>query len=501
MLSMQKSLVAIALGAILIATSASLGWWFAHAYGDAELRITSANANETNAPSDKKILYWYDPMMPQQHFDQPGKSPFMDMELVPKYASSDDDSSSVTIDPRISQNLGMRVEKVRRQALKTQFDATGILQFNERDIAIEQALAAGFVVKTWPLAPGDVIHAGQPIVTLRIPEWTAAEQEWLAIKATGDSTLLASADERLRQLGLPSHDIRELEKTRVVHQQFSIGASITGVIQTLDGRLGMSVMPGQQLATINGFDPLWLEIAVPEAHTDNIRLQSEITFTLSAFAGETFHGKVMEILPELNLASRSVRLRVSVTNPKARLRAGMTAQVRIESDLDASVLTVPSSAIIRTGKRAALMLAEAEGRYRPVEIIRGRELGDRTVVLSGVSEHESIVVSGQFLLDSEASLSGIFSDSGLSSASQPTDVNTAKVHEADATIVAMDTHGITLKHGPFERLSMPGMTMRFPLANEHLSHGFNIGDRVRVAVSEQEEGLIVERLSLQGEQP
>lgn len=162
------------------------------------------------------------------------------------------------------------------------------------------------------------------------------------------------------------------------------------------------------------------------------------------------------------------------------------------------MLWVPSEAVIRTGRRALVMLAEDGGRYRPVEVRPGPESDGRTVILSGLEEGQQVVASGQFLLDSEASLRGMVVETAATS--EPA-ANAPALHEAEGKIVEIGDKSVTLAHGPFRTLGMPGMTMSFPLADPALLQGLKVGDRVRFAVRESDAGLVVERLEKQGGQP
>ena len=147
---------------------------------------------------DRKVLYWYDPMYPQQKFDKPGKSPFMDMEMVPQYADSKGDSATVRIDPSLTQNLGVRLATVSRGVFASSLEVVGVLAFNERDVAVIQARTAGFVERVYAHAPGDVIKANAALADILVPEWSAAQEEFLALKRSGDAGLLAAARQRLR---------------------------------------------------------------------------------------------------------------------------------------------------------------------------------------------------------------------------------------------------------------------------------------------------------------
>lgn len=486
-------------GALLVGMAVSLGaaagYWFAQQRMSG---MPSAAAEPVAATQDhRKVLYWYDPMVPQQKFDKPGKSPFMDMQLVPQYADAAADGASISIDPSLTQNLGLRLATVSRGALASSLEVAGVLTFNERDIAVVQARAAGFVERVYARAPGDVLKANAALADLLLPEWAAAQEEFLALKRNGDADLLAAARQRLRLAGMPATLIAQVERSGKTQPILALTTPIAGVLQELDVRTGMTVAAGDTLARVNGLSSVWLAAAVPEAETGAIAVGQAVEARLPALPGEVLGGTVSVILPETNLDSRTVRVRVELPNPDGRLRPGMTAQVRLSRSTEQSLLWVPSEAIIRTGRRALVMLAEDSGRYRPLEVQLGREAEGKTAVLQGLEEGQQVVASGQFLLDSEASLKGIVAIAP----DMPMSETAPALHEAEARIVEVDDQGITLAHGPFKTLGMPGMTMNFPLATPALMQGLKAGDKVRVAVRQTDAGLLVERLQKLGGQP
>lgn len=492
----DKTLVAIFIGSALLALGAGGGWWWANR--QAANKPLAAD-NQAPAPqNDRKVLYWYDPMAPQQHFDKPGKSPFMDMELVPKYADESGEAAGVKIDPAVTQNLGMRLATVERISLATQVEATGLIGFNERDVAVVQSRTGGFVERVWPLAPGDVVKAGQPLVELLVPDWAAAQHELLAIRSRGDAALTDAARDRLRLLGMPEALIRNVEQKGIALPRYTVTLPRGGLLQALDVRAGMTISPGQTLAQVNGLATVWLEAAVPEANAASIRPGDAAEARLAGFPDQAIAGRVTAILPVLNEASRSLRVRVELPNRDGRLRPGISAQVRLIAATRGTALAVPTEAVIRTGKRALVLTAGEHGRFTPVEVSLGREIGDRTVITSGLSEGEQVVASGQFLIDSEASLGGIMARSE----SKPDGGSGGAVlHPAEARIDEIGPDEITLSHGPFKTLSMPGMTMVFPLARPGLAAGLKAGDSVTVYVRQSDDGLIVERLEKTGAKP
>jgi Cu(I)/Ag(I) efflux system membrane fusion protein len=192
-----------------------------------------------------------------------------------------------------------------------------------------------------------------------------------------------------------------------VQSRYTISAPIAGVIQDLEVRNGMTVMNGQTMARINGLSSVWLEVAVPEAQADAVKVGNLAQVRLSAFPEQAIEGKVATILPMLNENSRSIKVRIELKNPQQQLRPGLSAQITLNSATTESGLAVPTEALIRTGKRTLVMLAGEQGRFTPKEISTGHEIGDQTLITDGLEEGQQVVSSGQFLIDSEASLNGI----------------------------------------------------------------------------------------------
>jgi Cu(I)/Ag(I) efflux system membrane fusion protein len=252
------------------------GYWLAQRQAKHELLPSSAPTDE------RKVLYWYDPMQPEQRFDKPGKSPFMDMELVPKYAGSEQDPSVLSIPAQAVQNLGMRTSMVIRGVLPSDIEAVGSLAYNQREVANLQARAGGFVERVYGRAPGDVLPAGTPVVDLLIPEWFAAQLEFLAVLRTADIRLISATQERLRLLGMPQALIEQVRRSGKPRAVQTLTTPIAGELQALQVRAGMTVEAGQDLARINGLSTVWLDAAIPEAMAGMVQVGADIRATLTA---------------------------------------------------------------------------------------------------------------------------------------------------------------------------------------------------------------------------
>ena len=389
------------LGTLIVAGGG--GYWLGQRGGEAA--PTAGTAAE-----GRKILYYYDPMFPQQKFDKPGKSPFMDMQLEPKYADEGAAgagvATGVTIDPSAMQNLGIRIVAARMGSLAKTLNVAGSIDFNQRDVAIIQARSGGFVSRVYGRAPGDVVQAGAAIADVQLPEWGGAQTEFLSVKRLGRPALTLAARQRLRLMGMSDGLIASVERSGRTNGTATITTPISGVIQTLDARAGVTLAIGQTLAQVSGLRTVWLNGAVPEAQSGSVRIGQAATATLAAFPGESFGGRVIAILPTAQTDSRTLTVRIELDNVQGRLRPGMFASVALGGDARPALL-IPGEAVIRTGTRTLVMLATGDGRYHPAEVRVGREGGGQTEVLQGLGVGEKVVASGQFLLDSEASLTGI----------------------------------------------------------------------------------------------
>ena len=369
----------------------------------------SGNTGPSATAPARKILYYYDPMVPQERYDDPDALSSMGMKTQPKYADEGvvaGEAPGITVNPAAMQNLGIRVVAAKMGSLAPALNVTGSIDFNQRDVAIIQARSGGFISRVYARAPGDVVRAGAPIADVQLPEWGGAQTEFLSVKRLGRPDLTAAARQRLRLMGMSDGVISRVERTGRTNGTITITSPISGVIQSLDARAGVTLAMGQTLAQVTGLGTVWLNAAVPEAQAGAVRIGQSATATLTAFPGETFGGRIIAILPTTQADSRTLTVRIELTNRGGRLRPGMFASVALGGDARAALL-VPSEAVIRTGTRSIVMLAKGDGRYHPAEVRAGREGGGQTEILEGLAVGEKVVASGQFLLDSEASLTGI----------------------------------------------------------------------------------------------
>ena len=445
---------------------------------DATRRHISAGikAGDTDPVVGKKILYYHDPMVPGNKFDKPAKSPFMDMMLVPVYADSDADQGKVTVSSRIQQNLGVRTAPVTEGTLSPQVSAVGSIAFNERDQAIVQARATGYVERLYVRATLDRVAMGRPLADLYVPEWIAVQEEFLSVRRMQGTDLAALVDgarQRMRQAGMSDAQIRLVETSGKTQTRITVVAPIAGVVVELMAREGMTVMPGATLFRINGLSTVWANAEVPESQAALLRPGAKVQARSPAAPGTTFDGKVQAILPEVNPTTRTLKARLELANPGGRLVPGMFVQMQFMDMRAEKALLIPTEAVIQTGKRTVVMLAEENGRFRPVDVEAGVESAGQTEIKRGLQAGQRVVVSSQFLIDSEASLKGV--ETRLNGNTPQQLVR----HQGEAQVMAIDKDSALLAHGPLPTVGMGAMTMEFKAPANGMPRNVAKGDRVQ----------------------
>ncbi|MES0265575.1 efflux RND transporter periplasmic adaptor subunit [Citrobacter sedlakii] len=367
------------------------------------------DASSTAQNDARKVLFWYDPMYPNTRFDKPGKSPFMDMDLVPKYADEESANAAapgVRIDPTQTQNLGVKTGVVRRGALTFAQTFPANVSYNEYQYAIMQARAAGFIEKVWPLTVGDKVKKGAPLLELTIPDWVEAQSEYLLLKETGGTaSQVEGILERLRLAGMPEADLRRLITTRKIQTRFTLTAPIDGVITAFDLRAGMNISKDNVVAKIQGMNPVWVTAAVPESIAWLIKDASQFSLTIPARPDMHFTFRKWTLLPSADASTRTLQLRLEVDNPDEALKPGMNAFLSLNSQSE-PMLLIPTKALIDTGSEQRVITVDNEGRFVPKRVSVFQSSQGLTAIRSGLQEGENVVSSGLFLIDSEANIAG-----------------------------------------------------------------------------------------------
>lgn len=396
-----KLKLTIAIVAALL-VGAALGFWLALQRSPSATTMSVSG----KAQSERKVLYWHDPMVPNARFDKPGKSPFMDMQLVPVYAD-EPGRAAVRVSPTVMQNLGIRLGKVEKVVLQPHLSAVGSVAFDEHLLEVVQARVEGYVTHLHVKAPLDSVRRGQPLAEIVAPAWLEAQEEYLALLDTQSGrgqSIRDAARQRLVVLGVPESTIRNIETQRKANATTTLFAPIDGVVTELAVREGAAFMPGAALFRINGLSTVWVNAAVPEAQVSMLPIGSGVDVRTTAWAGASFKGRVVALLPQVDPQTRTLTVRIVIGNPQLKLAPGMFVSLEFTGKADEAQLAVPSEAVIMTGERNVVIVAREGGGFDVAEVTVGAEADGKTAILSGLAEGQSIVISGQFLIDSEASL-------------------------------------------------------------------------------------------------
>jgi Cu(I)/Ag(I) efflux system membrane fusion protein len=481
---MKKPFALIVVQVAVTLIAAGAGYWFAGSRSESSRTTsTSSVAKET---AGRKILYWHDPMRPEQKFDKPGRSPFMDMDLVPVYADvAGPDAGGVAVSPRMAQSLGIRIAEVKSGSLDQRIEAVGSVGWNERAVVVVQTRSGGFVERLHARAPLDMVKRGAPLIELLAPDWAAAQEEYLLLSRNTSKEaeeLVRAARQRLLLLGMSEEQIQRVEADGKPRTRITLYAPIDGAIAELSVREGMTVTSGAMLFRLVDLASVWVTAEIPEAQATWLRPGSGVQASVSAWPGEIFRGRVGAILPEVNAATRTLRARIELANPGAKLKPGMFATLVFTSGGKRKALIVPSEAVIRTGERSVVMQAEGENNFRVQQVEIGLDAHGETEILKGLAAGDKIVVSGQFLIDSEANLRA------STTRAQDNPAAVVKLHQGRGTLVAIDTAEATISHEEIASANMGAMTMAYRLPAGGLPAGLKTGDRIRFEFTMNDQG-------------
>lgn len=398
---MNKRLILVTSFLILLLLAAIGVYWLSREPAPA---AQPSPAAEKKPAQEKKILYWRDPMFPQKRFDKPGKSPYMDMQLVPVYADEAGAESVITISPRLTQNLGVRTAPVEMGMFSKQLHTVGTVRPDENRIQVVQSRAAGWVERLYVKALNDTVRRGQLLAEVYAPDLSAAQEEYLLALKNEDEALACAARARLSFLGFSDDQILALEKSGKASRRVAFYSPINGIVAELGVRQGMAVTPGMMMFNLVDLSSVWVNAEIVENQAEWITPGDRAEVRVAAYPGKVFEGRVDYIYPELMAATRTLRARIALKNPQGELKPDMFADVTFYGKLKENTLMVPTEAVIQTGKRSVVIVSEGEGKFRPVQVVTGTEAGGKTEILKGLTKDQTVVASGQFLIDSEANL-------------------------------------------------------------------------------------------------
>ena len=484
---------------IIVALAAGLGlgaagMWYGLSHAPSSTDETAGVA-AGQTQNERKALFWYDPMVPDQHFDKPGKSPFMDMDLVPKYAD-EDAGAGVKIDPRTVQNLGIRTAEAEAGRLWRRIDTVGYVAADENRIRFLQTRVTGWIETLSVHAVNDPVKQGQLIAEIYSPDLYAAQEEFLlALKHPEDPAWIAAAKQKLGFLGLGEGQIANLEKGGKPQRRVAYYAPASGIVSKIAVHPGASVNAGMPLLEISDLSRIWVTAEVVENQANWIAPGKSAEISLASLPGELMEGTVDYVYPKLDPATRTLKVRIVLNNPGLKLKPGMFANVTLYGGKGDQGVIVPSEAVIQTGKRSIVLVAEGAGRFNPVQVMAGMESNGNTLILKGLKGGERVVTSGQFLIESEADLKG-----ALEKLKAPGEED---VFKGTARIVVADakTGELVMEHDPIPALKWPSMTMDFEVRDNAVLEGLRPGQAVEFDMMKEDGGFTVTAIRLQAGAP
>ncbi len=427
---MQKP--ALLITVVLLALLVGIGIGSRLDFGDA------APGSESRGPADREVLYWVAPMDPNFRRDEPGQSP-MGMDLVPVYADEVDARPGVvSIDPVVVNNLGVRTARAERGPLPRLVDTTAHVSYDEDTVQHVHTRVDGWIETLNATAEGDAVAAGDLLFELYSPTLVNAQQEYLAALRSGSASLKSASRDRLLSLGMTAAEVRRLDEERRARQRVQVFATGDGVIAELGVREGMFVTPNTDVISIARLDTVWVFADVLERQAGWVSPGQEARIRFEALPGRVYAGKVDYLHPELDPATRTLRVRIRLANEDGRLRPNMFGRVRIEGRETGPVIHVPREAVIRSGHGSRVVIDLGGGRFESRQVSLGIESGQRIVVRDGVGNGERVVVSGQFLIDSESNVGTAFARMEDAAAGQQMDQDMHSMQDHPEDQAGMD---------------------------------------------------------------
>lgn len=358
--------------------------------------------SEPSAAAGKRILYYYDPMKPDVHFEHPGKSPFMDMDLLPKYAE-DEKPAGVAVNAEVIQSLGIRTAHPVRQDVRPSVRVPARVVADATGQARLQSRVSGWIERLHVRAPGQSVTAGEVVAEIYSPELVQAQDEMLLGADTA-----GPAAERLRRLGIADVDIQAIRRAGKSARHLPLRAPVSGVVTELGVREGSSVTPDTLIVDLSSRNAVWIEAQLFPAQQLSLGETLSARFVLPGMPDRDWRSTVGHVVPVADPATQTVAVRFPIGN-RDGLPLGTVLDAEIEGAVHANVLLVPASAVIRTAQGDRVMVERDGNRFAAVPVRLGQRYGQQLEILDGLDVTDAVVTSGQFLLDAEANL-----DAGVS---------------------------------------------------------------------------------------
>lgn len=471
----------IALVAMMIAMAFGAGWLTSQQ--TMPMSESADSGSPAEDPSENEPLYWVAPMDSNYRRDKPGQSP-MGMDLVPVYRESTSrDDGGVQINPKVRANLGVRTGAVSQGPVAIPVRTVGYITGDEDALIHVHSRIAGWVEVLHVRSMGEKVNRGEPLYEIYSPELVNAQQELLMSERLRRGSEAAASGGKLRSLGMTDTQIANLKKTGEVRERITVFAPGSGYVAALPIRAGMYVRPDTEIMAIGSRNSVWVIAEFFERQAGLVVKGQKVEFTTPSLPGTQWQGTIDYVYPELDAKTRTLRARVRVPNPDGQLRPNMFVTLTMDAPIGDDLLTIPRPALIQRSDSQHVLLAEGDGYFRPVPVATGQEAGDRIVILDGLEEGQQVVVSSQFLIDSETNLEAAMrrlETAGKKRGDTTSDNSLSNLISGVGRITELDAGNasITLDHDPIPELGWPRMTMGFSVAPEVNLDGLSKDDRV-----------------------
>jgi Cu(I)/Ag(I) efflux system membrane fusion protein len=507
--------------AVALAIAGGAGYWLARVQhgatpatpASAPGAVAAAAAEGAGGGSgggERQILYYRNPMGLPDTSPVPKKDS-MGMDYLPVYADDrPDDRGAVVVSPARVQTLGVRTAAVERRAVDATVRASGRVEIDERRQVVVAPRFEGWIERLQVNAVGDVVNKGQPLFTAYSPELQSAGEELrIAERLARDSAAHDPlASESARRLAEATRArLRNLQVAGQSGARQVIHAPASGVVLEKMAVEGGRFMAGEALFRIADLSRVWIIADLYEQDLARVQVGQGAQVVLDAWPGRSFAARVGYLYPTLDTATRSTRVRLELDNGEGLLRPGMFVQVALAVGDVTPKTVVPGSAIIDDGERRVVLRALGEGRFKPQAVKLGERGREWVEVLEGVEEGERVVVSANFLIDSESQLKAALANlvAPAPAADAEPHAHAARLrYDTTGTLEAIDlgTRSLTLSHAPIPELKWPRMTMDFQLADPALVEGVAPGSAVRFSFEVGEPGeYVVTRIEAAQAQP
>ncbi|TDY04236.1 efflux RND transporter periplasmic adaptor subunit [Thiohalophilus thiocyanatoxydans] len=456
--------------------------------------VEKEQESDDQQQGEKEILYYQHPHDPSITSKEPKKDE-MGMDFVPVY--DDGGGSSVKVSPAVVNNMGVRTAKAERDTLWRKIDTVGYVAYDESQISHIHLRTEGWIEKLYVEAEGERVEKGELLYEVYAPELVNAQEEYVQALESGRKSLIRASRERLLALDIGAEQIDELRKTRQVSQYVKAYASQDGIVANLGVREGMYVMPKAEVMALADLSSVWIQAEVFESQVDWVEAGQPADVTLSYFPGRTWEGEVEYVYPNLNPRTRTLQVRLRFDNPDQTLKPNMFADVSIYGGARRDIVIIPQEALIRGGEEDRVILSLEEGRFKPRTVVAGMASGDWVEIKNGLEAGDRVVTSGQFLIDSEASLKA-----SMQRMTSPEDETTAENEESTSAITGTgvlheldpEANSVNMSHDPIPEIDWPEMTMDFKVKPDVDLEAFSPDDKVEFDLEKGDDGYVIKAM-------